>query len=127
MGVSACRGWHDPLPFDECQPYALMCACPYADDLDSEPQNILRHWQCETEDQTLDAIRRRSSDVAADDTHFYGADDGVRVASVREHDAPVGVCGQMLQEEWWGDILDCTAICEHDPSLPEAETLPPCE
>jgi hypothetical protein len=126
LALCACRGWHDPLPFEECQPYSLECSsCPYEDDLTTSPDEILRSWRCMSGELPLDAIRRRSPMDSADDTHFYSADDGLRVASVRQHDVPVEACGRELLEEWWGEILDCVDQCEHDPTLPEAE-LDPC-
>lgn len=120
-----CRGWHEPPPFGECQPYELQCACPFEEDLALEPAAILRIWQCQADDQLLDAVTRRS--FASDDTHFYSAEDGLRVASLRAHDAPAEACGRQLEQEWWGAILDCQPVCEHDPSLPEADpALPAC-
>jgi hypothetical protein len=119
--VAGCRGWHDPLPFEECQPYSLECACPYEEELSTSPEQIVRHWRCQSDGQLLDAVRRRSPAGTADDTHFYSVDDGLRVASVREHDVPVEACGRELTEEWWGEILECEDQCEHDLTLPDAE------
>ncbi|MEQ1506333.1 MAG: hypothetical protein ABMB14_29145 [Myxococcota bacterium] len=135
-GLVACRGWHDPIPFDECQPYPLECpACTLEDELALPEADLLRDWRCDVvpaepddgaEVRTLEAVRRRSANVPADDTHLYDAD-GVRVASVREHDDPIGVCGVETDEEWWGEIVDCAPRCEIDPSLPDADpTLSPC-
>lgn len=120
--VGGCRGWHDPLPFDECQPYPLECeSCLFEDDL-VEDGPVLRVWQCEDPDLgLLQAIRRRAETAPAADTHFYTLDTGTRVASVREHDAPVPVCGEDHDEEWWGLILDCVDVCEIDDTLPETD------
>lgn len=122
----ACRGWHAPVPAGGCQPYALECACPYGDELTTDPDAIVRSWRCEAEDQTFDAVRRIPAQSGAVDTYFYRTTDHFRAASLREHEAPVDVCGELQTEEWWGEILACVDLCEHDPSLPEAEALPSC-
>lgn len=128
--VSACRGYHDPVPFDECQPYPLACAdCPLDDELGDAPQDILRYWR--SEDPALgavDAVRRRAVDADADDTHFYDDETGLRVAAVRTYDAPVDLCGVTVDDEWWGAILDLADLCEHEPSRPDADpALPACD
>lgn len=118
-----CRDWHDPLPFDECQPHALECeACVFDDDVASAPGTLLRVWECEDETfGPLLSIRRRAINVPASDTHFYDSETRLRVASVRTHDDVVPVCGRELTDEWWGEILDCVDLCEREPSLPESD------
>jgi hypothetical protein len=123
-GVAACRDWHDPIPFEECQPYALECAdCSFEQDLATGDTGLLRVWRCVLDDGTeLDAVRRRVVSLPADDTHFYDASTGERRAAVREHDDPVPVCGEERSEEWWGEILPaCDPVCEHDPDLEDAD------
>jgi hypothetical protein len=130
--VAGCRGWHDPLPFDECQPYPLECAeCSFDGDLATDALGLLRVWRCELEDDgtELDAITRRLVSLPADDTHFYDAVTGLRRAAVRAHDEPMPVCDEERSEEWWGEILGaCDAVCEHDPELADADpALPACD
>lgn len=130
VGLLGCRDFHDPLPFEECQPYPLTCRdCTFADDR-SEGQGRLRVWACATPGGTrYDAVRRRSFTEAADHTHFYDAVTGLRQAALRSHDAPTDVCGTLMDESWYGEILDCSVpLCEHEPDDPDAdEALPPCE
>lgn len=129
VAVLGCRGYHPDLPFEECQPYPLQCAsCAFADDA-ADDTELLRLWRCEADGgRTFDAIRRAAVDeetqtlLEATDTHFYDAETGLRVAAVREWDEQVDVCGRMLEEEWYGEILGpCEPVCEHDPSLQEAD------
>jgi hypothetical protein len=128
---AGCRGWHDPIPFDECQPYPLECAaCTFEQELGEDDLGLLRVWRCTLDDGTeLDAIRRRVLTLPADDTRFYDAETGDRVAALRVHDDPVPVCGEPLREEWWGEILPpCGDVCEHDPELADAdEALEACD
>jgi len=130
--AAGCRGFLEPPPFDECQPYPLECAdCSFEEDLGTDTLGLLRVWRCALEDDgtELDAITRRVASLPADDTHFYEATTGVRRAAVREHDEPVQVCGEERSEEWWGEILPaCAPVCEHDPELADADpTLDACD
>ena len=126
---AGCREYHPDLPFEECQPYPLACAtCSFADDAAND-ELLLRIWRCEAEDgRLLDAVARGAIEshthalLEAEDVHFYEAETGLRIAAVREWVEPVDVCGRMLEQEWYGEILStCTPTCEHDPSLEGAD------
>lgn len=129
FAAAGCRGWHEPVPFDVCQPYALACdRCDLATELAAPDPPILRDWWCDDAALgRLEAVRRRSTAADADDTHFYDVTSGDRVAAVREHDVPVDLCGREVDAEWWGAVLTCVDACEVDPGLPDADPeLPPC-
>jgi hypothetical protein len=124
-----CRGYHPDRPFEECQPYALQCpTCTFADDA-ADAARLLRLWRCETTDgRAMDAATRVAVDevtlvlLDAEDTRFYDADSGLRIAAVRRWDEPIDVCGVELDEEWYGEVLgDCFELCEYDPQLERAD------
>ncbi|MCA9491427.1 MAG: hypothetical protein KC621_15955 [Myxococcales bacterium] len=131
--VVGCRGYHErDQPRDtslfSCLPYGLECpSCTLEAEL-AEP-DPLRHWQCEDPALgTLVGVTRTGDGVTAIDTHYYDTD-GLRVAAHRAWDEEVPICDKSTlgTDEWWGDILDCSAICEVDPSLELADaTLPAC-
>lgn len=132
LSTSACRNWHEADQPDDtalfgCLPYALECpSCTLAEDL-AQP-DATRHWRCEDPSLgTLDGVARRATDAPADDEHYYDQDG--RVAAHRIHDQEIPICEKSTLgvDEWWGAILDCAAVCEVDPSLPDADpTLPAC-
>ena len=125
-----CRDYHEQPPFEVCQPYPLDCpGCTFDADL-ADDEGLLRAWRCEDAagGARLDAVTREAVDLDAVDTHFYDPATGARRAALREHARPIEVCGRELAEEWWGEVLDCAAVCEHDPALPEADPgLPACD
>ncbi|HHO50200.1 MAG TPA: hypothetical protein ENK18_04830 [Deltaproteobacteria bacterium] len=128
LGLLGCRDFHEPLPFEDCQPYPLTCRdCTFADDR-SEAQGRLRVWACQTpEALRYDAVLRRAFVEPADDTRFYDPATGLRRAALRSHDVPTDVCGTSMDQSWYGEILDCAPLCEHEPNDPDADpTLPLC-
>lgn len=127
--VTGCRGWHDPVPFEECQPWALDCPeCTFDQDRGEAPGEQLRVYRCATgTGSEVDAVRRPAVEVEGADTRFYDAESGARRAALREHQEPVEICGETVDEEWWGEVLDCEPVCEWEPALPEADpSLPAC-
>ena len=130
--LMGCRDYQDPLPFTDCQPYALECAdCTLEDDV-ADQAGLERVHRCEAEDgDRLDAVVREGVSDAGDpttDIRYYDADDGLRVASERRHRADVEVCDVTTDVEWWGVILgDCIPVCEWGDMLPGADPeLPLC-
>ncbi len=124
LGMAGCRDYHDPLPFEDCQPYTLECAlCTYEEDLAQE-QGLRRAYRCVTGDgASYDAVLREGDlDTSTDDVHYYDPDSGFRVAAERRYPEPIDVCGLERDVEWYGEILeDCEIVCELEVGLPEAD------
>jgi hypothetical protein len=126
--AAGCREYHEPLPFDECQPYDLACpTCLFEQDL--AETGLYRVWSCEDPVVgVLDVVQRRATQHAADDTRFYDAETGLRIGALRMYDELTDVCGRDLREEWYGTpVEDCEPLCEHRDDLPRADPeLPRC-
>ncbi|MBX2797297.1 MAG: hypothetical protein KTR31_06515 [Myxococcales bacterium] len=119
--AAGCREFHEQPPFEECQPYELTCpACTFTADRDDDDGRT-RVWGCTDTERSFDAVTRRSANVPAYDTRFYDVQTGLRIASVRLHDGPVEICGEMLTDEWYGEVLDCSPVCEHEPTFDGAD------
>lgn len=125
-----CRDFQEPVPFQDCQPYALVCAACSIDE-DAVDDGLLdRLYRCEAEDGVVyDAVERPGIDQPTIDTHYYDPETGYRLAASRDYGEPIDVCGKERSVEWYGLILDdCVAVCELDPGLPEADpALPDCD
>jgi len=132
VGASVgCRGYQDPLPFEDCQPYVLECGlCTIEDDL-AQTGGLRRAYRCETGDGVAyDVVLRDAEDPTADeDLHYYDPDSGYRAAAERRYPEPVDVCGKDRDVEWYGEILDdCEIVCELDGTLVDADPeLASCE
>lgn len=122
-----CRDYHPPAPLEDCQPYALACGeCTYADDV-ADRAELQRIYRCTSGGVDYDAVQRRSPEGGADDTHYYDAETGFRQAAGRAWDDPVSVCGNEVDIEWYGAILDdCEATCEHERLDLSDASLPDC-